>query len=111
TREHLQQMVLNHVANRSRLFVKATAPLHTETLGQRDLHAANVGSIPDRLEKQIGEARVKNVMHRLLAEKVIDAKNRRLAEDAVQDGVELARRGGIAAERFFDHHPRMLGAA
>src|SRR5439155_7293175 len=47
TLDHLQQMVLNHVANRPRLFVKATAPLHTEALGQRDLHAADVGSIPD----------------------------------------------------------------
>ena len=81
-------MVLHHVANRSGLFVERAATLHAERFGHRDLHAGHVVAIPDGLEKRIRKAKVEQVLHRPLAEKMVDAKDVRLVEVAEQNAVE-----------------------
>ena len=68
-------------------------------------------AVPDRLEERVGEAEVEQVLHRLLAEVVIDAEDRRLGEHLVQRLVERARRGEVAAERLLDRDARLRGAA
>src|ERR1700720_4409853 len=60
-------------------------------------------TIPDRLEQAVGEAQHQNVLHRLLAQIMVDAKNLILAEDPEQLAIELPRRGEIGAERLFDN--------
>ena len=52
---HLQEVVLDDVADGARLLVELAAPLHTERLGHRDLHALDVVLVPDRLEEGVGE--------------------------------------------------------
>ncbi|MNC89090.1 hypothetical protein D3C83_49880 [compost metagenome] len=73
-------------------------------LGHRDLHAFHVVAIPQRLEKSVGEAKVHQVLHRFLAEVMVDAENIRICENLSQHRIERARRGEIPAERLFDHH-------
>src|SRR5580693_313028 len=70
-------------------------------------------AIPDRLEQAVGEAQHQNVLHRLLAEIMVDAKNLILAEDAEQLAIELPRRPKICAKRLFDDDapPRAVGLA
>ena len=75
-------MVLDHVANGAGLIVESAASLHSEILRHGDLHAFNVVAIPERLHERIGEAENDHVVHRPLAEIVIDAKDRGLGKDA-----------------------------
>ncbi len=88
---HLKEVVLHHVADRADLLVEGAAALHAEALGHGDLHAVDVVAVPDRLEEGVGEAEVDEVLHRLLAEEVVDAEHRGLRERRVQRAVELDR--------------------
>jgi len=87
-REHLEEVVLDHVADDARLVVELAAPFHAERLGHRDLDVLDVVAVEDRLEERVGETEVEEVLHRLFAEVVVDAEDRRLGEDLVQCVVE-----------------------
>ena len=73
-RRHLQQVILHDVAQCADRLVKFSATFDAELLGHRDLHVRHVVAIPDRLEKRVGEAEIVEVLDRLLAEVMIDAK-------------------------------------
>ena len=110
-RQDLQHMVLQHVADGARLVVERAAVLHAETFRHGDLDAAHIGAVPDRLVDRVGEARVEDVLHRLLAEIMVDAEDVLFGEILVEDARERIRRRPVAAERLLDHEPRVLGAA
>ena len=61
--------------------------------------------VPDRLEEGVGEAEVEKVLHRLLAEEVIDPVDRRLGKRPMQRGVERLGRREVAAERLLHDEP------
>src|ERR1700722_11830078 len=67
-------------------------------------------AVPDRLEQAVREPQHHNVLHRLLAEIVIDAENLILFEDAEQRPIERLRRGEIGAEWLLDDDPAPRGA-
>src|SRR5688572_7461584 len=69
--EELQDVVLDHVAERARLLVVRAARLHSDRLAHRDLHVGHVVPVPERLEDAVGEAHDQDVLHRLLAEVVV----------------------------------------
>ena len=81
-RDDLQQVVLEHVADRPDALVEAAPPLDADRLGHRDLHAAHVVPVPDRLEQHVREPEHEEVLDRLLAEVVVDAEDALLGEDA-----------------------------
>ena len=56
------------------------------------LHACDVFAIPERLQEGIGEAEIQEVLHRLLAEKMIDAEDMRLVEHPPQATIQRLRR-------------------
>ena len=85
-------MVLHHVADGAGLLIEEAAALHAETLGHGDLHAFDVVAVPDRLQEGVGEAEEMQVLDRVLAEIMVDAKDRRLVEVAQQDAIESPRR-------------------
>ena len=66
-------------------------------------------SIPDGLEEDVGESEDEQVLHRLLAEKMIDPEDLVLVEVAVEDLVELDGAGEIASERFLDNEAAIGG--
>jgi hypothetical protein len=103
-------VILDDVADRPDLVVEATAPLHAELLGHRDLHVVDVVSIPDRLEERVGEAKDHEVLHGLLAEVVVDAKDVFLGEDLAQRLVERPGRSEIPAEGLLEDDARPAGA-
>ena len=78
-------MILDHIADGAGFLVEFAAAADVEVLRHRDLHAADVVAIPDRLEKRVGEARIENVLHRLLAQVMIDAEDRLFGKVLVQD--------------------------
>ena len=99
-------MVLHHVAQRAGLLVERPAPLHAQRFRRGNLHVVDVIAVPDRLKDSVGKAEDQNVLHRLLAQVVVDAEDLALVEDRVHLVVQLARRIQIVAEGLFNHHRR-----
>src|SRR5688572_32333784 len=73
-------MILHYVTDRSQLLIQTAAAFDTEGLRHGELHAPDVLAIPKRLEEGVGKTEVEQVLHRLLAEKMIDAENPRLLD-------------------------------
>jgi hypothetical protein len=98
-------VVLDHVARSADAVVVPGPAADADVLGHRDLHVVDVVAIPDRLVQLVGEAQRQDVLHRLLAQVVIDAEDRIRRERRAQRVVELPRRGKVMTERLLDDHP------
>src|SRR5436309_259171 len=72
--EQLKQVIGHHVPQRAGSIIKSSTCPDTERLGDSDLHMVNVIAIPQRLEDAIAEAKHHDVLHRLLAEIMVDAE-------------------------------------
>src|SRR4029453_6450090 len=94
-----------------RLFVESAPTGDAEGLGHRDLHARDGAAIPEGLRVRGAEAEQRHVLDGELARVVIEPTDRGLVEHAVDDGVELARRGQVVTERLLDQEPAALDAA
>ena len=101
-RHQLEQVVLDDVAGGADAVVVARTAADADVLGHRDLDVVDVVGVPDRLEHRVGEAQREDVLHRLLAEVVVDPEHRPAREDLAQRVVELARRLEVVAERLLD---------
>jgi hypothetical protein len=73
--KQLQRVVLHHVAQRAGLVVEGAALLHAQVFGDGDLDVGDVLAAPDGLEQRIAEAHREQVLHRGLAQVVVDAKD------------------------------------
>ena len=62
-------------------------------------------AVPERLEDRVVEAEAQQVLHRLLAEIVIDPVELVFPDRSVQRGVEGARARQIVTEGLLDHDP------
>ena len=102
-------MVLKHITQHTGLIIVVRAAADGAALGHADLHMIDVGGIPDRLKQRIGETEHEDVLHRLLAEIMVDAINLLFAEMVAEGLIQLPRRGQIAAKRFFDHQSSPTG--
>ena len=71
-RQQLEQMVRHHVAQRAGRVVKVAAMPDAEFFIDGDLDVVDMVAVPDRLEHAVGEAQYQDVLHRLLAEIMID---------------------------------------
>ena len=84
------------------MVVVAAAALDAEALGDGDLDVIDMGGVPERLEQRVAEAERHQVLHRLLAEIVVDAVDLPLVEDPADRVVDARapRRGrGRSASR------------
>ena len=109
--KQLEEVVLDDVADRAGLVVEAAAALDAEVLRHRDLHALDVGPVPERLEERIREAEEQHVVDGALAEVVVDPEDVALDERAEQDPIQLARRGEVLPEGLLDDDAGALRAA
>ncbi len=100
-RQQLKEMVRHHVAQRAGRVVEGAAPADGDGLGDGDLHMVDMLALPDRLEQAVGETQHQNVLHRLLAEIMVDAENLVLVEHLAQFGIELHRRGEVGGRTAF----------
>src|SRR5208283_1353001 len=102
-------MVLDHVADRARLFIVTAAPFHAERFRDGDLHMIDVSVIPKRLQQNVGEAQRHEILNRFLAEIMVDAENIALAERRADHIVD--RRGALAvpADRLLNDDARARG--
>ena len=99
-------MVLDHVADRARLFIVTAAPFHAERFRDGDLHMIDVRVIPIRLQQNVGEAQRHQILNRFLAEIMVDAENVALAEHAADHVVDRRRALAVAADRLLDDDAR-----
>ncbi len=95
----------HHVLERTGRLVEADAVVDGQRLGHVDLDVVDVVAVPDWLEEAVGEPEGQDVLHRLLAEEVVDAEDLLLVEDLVQHVVERDRTGQVGAERLLHDHP------
>src|SRR5215467_6917306 len=96
-------MILHDVADRTRLIIKRAPPLDAEVFGHGNLYTLDVVAIPERFQERIGEAEEEQVVHRPLAQVMVDAEDRLLVEGAKQGAIELLRREEIVTKRFFNN--------
>src|SRR4051795_13028541 len=89
-------------APRARLVVVAGAAADPDVLGRRDLDVVDVVAVPDRLEHEVREPERHHVLDGLLAQVVIDAVVLLLAEDVLDDVLELARGLEVEDEAVID---------
>ena len=104
-------MILEDIPNGTNFLVEAAAAAHAELFRHRDLHALDVLRVPDRFQKRVGEPEVEDVLHRLLAQEMIDAVDRRLGKRFVEHRVQRFRRGEVSTERLFHDHAALRGDA
>src|SRR5262249_24989741 len=109
--QDLEEMVLNHVADRAGFIVERTPALDAEVLSHRDLQAFDVMAVPERLQERILEAKEDHVMHWPLTQVMVDAEDRLLVKGREQDPIEFLRRGEVMSKRLLDDHAGSLGAA
>ncbi len=88
-REELQEVVLQDVTERARLFVECATPLDADRLCHGDLNVVDVSTVPDWLKDQVAEAEDQDVANGLFSEIVVDAVDLTLAEDFANLAVEL----------------------
>ena len=72
-RQHLEHVVLHHVAQRAGLLVITAALADAEFFADGDLHVVHGVAVPELLENRIGKAEHQNVLHRFLAEIMVNA--------------------------------------
>ena len=104
--QHLQQVVLNHIAHGPAAVVVTTAAADAHGFGGGDLHALYVVTVPERLEEAVGKAGGQQVLYRLLAQVVIDPVDVVFGEEGLDVLVQLFGRSLVVAEGLFHHQPR-----
>ena len=82
-------MVLHYIAERAGLLVEWAAAFDANILRRRDLYVIDIVTIPDRLEDPVGKAKDQDVLHRLLAQVVIDAEDLVFGKNPVYFVVQL----------------------
>ena len=103
--EHLEHVVLDHVAEHARRVVILAATLDADGLRDAELDVVDVRLVPERLEHPVGEPEGQEVLHGLLAEVVVDPVNLALIPLREHLLVQLDGRGQVVAERFLDDEP------
>ena len=100
--EDLEQVVLHHVPHDARRVVVAGPVAHGQLLGDGDLHVVDVVAVPEGLEEDVAEPEDQKVLHRLLAQVVVNAVDLLLAKEGVDGAVQRLGGGKVAAEGLLD---------
>ena len=101
--QHLHEVILEHVADHTRLVVILATGLHTHGFGGRDLDVVDMRGVPERREHPVGHAEGQQILHRFLAQIMIDAIDLVFAPVGQQGAVERHGRIQILAEWLFDN--------
>ena len=98
-------MVRHHVAQRAGSVVEFAARSDIDQFGCSDLDVIDVIVVPERFDHHVGETRRHDVLHRFLAEEMVDAIDLAFVGLVQQPRIQRASRCKIVAERLFDRYP------
>ena len=98
-------MVGHHVPQRPGLIVVTAALSHADIFGNGYLHVVDVAAVPYRFKDTIGKAEYHDVLHRFLAEVVVDAVYLAFFQRFLDFPVEGARGIDVVSKGFFDNNP------
>ena len=104
--EQLEQMILDHIAQRARAFVVAGATLHPQRLGRGDLHMVDITRVPEGLENRVRETQHHDVLRGFFPEEMVDPVGVGFGEGRAHDPVQFPRRSEVSSEWFFDDDAR-----
>ncbi len=107
--QQLQDVALDHVAQRAGAGVVRIAAVHALALGNQDVHRFDVVAVPDRLEQRIAEAQRDQILHRGLAQVVVQAEHAVFVDPLADGGDDLLGAGTVAADRLFQHQAVRCG--
>src|ERR1700693_54051 len=110
-RKDLEQVILDYVADGAGLLIERAPALDSKVLRHRDLDTLDMVAIPQGFEHGIAKTEVHHVMHRTLAEEMVQTEDSPFFKNTEQDAVEFPGGSPIAAERFFDNAARPVAAA
>ena len=98
-------MILDDIADGASFIVKSAAALDTKIFCHGYLHALDIVAVPERLHKRIREAEGNHVIHRSLAQIVVDPEDCSFIELAEKHFIEMLRRWQVVPERLLDNDP------
>ena len=107
--DKLQKVVLHHVADGAISVVVTGPAIYADGLGDGDLHMIYMVVVPQGLEDHIGETQRHQVLHRFLAEIMIDPVDLRFIEDLGKLCIDGAAGCAVMAKRFFHHKTGLRG--
>ena len=102
-------MILNHIADCAGLIIERASALNSKVLRHSNLYALDLIAVPERLQERVLEAEEDHVMHRPLAEVMVDAEDVLLVESPEQNPIERLRRGEVVTEGFFNDNASAVG--
>jgi hypothetical protein len=104
-------VVLDHVAQLAGLVEVAPAAFDADGFGNGDLHVGDVILVPLGFEQAVGETQGDQVLHRVLAQVMVDAIGAVFREEARHRVVHFAGRLQVVADGLFQHYAGALGQA
>ena len=102
-------MVLDHVAQLAGLVEVAPAAFDSDLFGDGDLHMGDGILVPLGFEQAVGETQGDQVLHRFLAQVVVDAVDPALWEEPSHSIIDPARRLQVVANGLLQHHSGACG--
>ena len=106
--DDLEHVILNDVPDGADGVVEARAPLDSESLGHRDLHALDPVAVEAALEERIGGAKVDDVLDRLFAEIMVDSENGLFGKEGIERLAQRLGRGRVVPEGLFEDQASSL---
>src|SRR5207237_6572073 len=97
-------MILNHVAQCTRMFIIPGANLYSERFSCSNLDVIDVVPVPERREDRVCKAQHKDVLRCFLPQKVIDSVGLFFAKGIANDAIELSRLREIRPEPVFNDY-------
>ena len=101
--QQLQRVVLHHVTQRAGGVIESAAFFDADFLGNRDLDIGNRFPAPQRLKQRVAKAQGKQVLHRWLAQIMIDSENLVFGQHARHRLVDGTVRRQVVPQWFFQH--------
>ena len=84
-------MVLEHIPQRSSLFIVAAPVFHAQRFRRRNLNVVNVAPVPNGFNNRVGEPERHDILHRLFAEIMVNAVNLLFQKHVVNGSVQINR--------------------
>ncbi|MNI79387.1 hypothetical protein D3C73_1358420 [compost metagenome] len=92
------------------MVIERPTTFHANGFRCGDLHMIDVMVVPEGLEQTVGKTTDKDVLHRLLAQVMVDPIDLLFVHDFEQASIERLGAGQVRTKGFFHHHTAKAAA-